>query len=296
MDGLSLLSNTLFTGHRGQSGRGPSPRVWHKAHAALCTPDGADLATFFFDDFIDFYPVTVTSAAAELRPGGGYFAYIEVDATVGSIRPSAAYPGGVITLLTSTDAADGDNHDTVLTTGGNVGTLGMISDTAADAKLTVFEARFRLPTITNGQGSYFIGMGEEGLGAANTPLVDSTGHTLSSDDLIGFVVLEGDNDALKFVYRKNGAALVTVLTHGEALVADTWYKVGFVYDPNGKSSERITIYVDNEEEGTYVTAANIAASTFPDGEELALVAAVKGSADNAPRTMLLDWWGFFQAG
>lgn len=251
---------------------------------------------FFFDDFESFYPVTVTTAAGQLQPGNGYFAYIEADATVGSILPLATKTGGVVKFLTSTDAADGDNHDTVLTTGGNVAALGAISDTAGSDKLTIFESRIQLPSVTNGDGSIFVGCGEEGLAAANTPIADDSGHVLSSDDLIGFFISEDDNDALKFVYRKNGGATQTVLTYGTALAADTWYNLGFVYDPAAKASERIKIFVNNVEQSTYVTAANIAAATFPDGEELALVAAIKASANADAQNFLMDSWAFYQSG
>lgn len=278
------------------NGRGLSGNLWDPAHETMLNPDGSAGSFSFFDDFLDFYPVTATTAAGQLQPGNGYFAYIEADLTVGSILPVADKDGGVIKFLTSTDAADGDNHATTLITGGNVGTMGKITDTAGSEKLTVFESRFMLNSVTDGDGSVFIGMGEEGLAAANTPIVDSSGHTLSSDDLIGFFIGEDDNDALKFVYRKNGAALQTVLTYGTSLAASTWYKVGFVYDPAAPTSKRIKIFIDNVEQSTYVTGDNIAAATFPDDEELAMVASIKGSGNNDPQHFFMDWWAFHQAG
>ena len=177
---------------------------------------------------------------------------------------------------------------------GNAGVLGVISD--SDARLLIAEFRFRLNSVTDGDGSVFLGLGEEGLGAAATPLADDTGHTTSDDDLIGFLITEDDNDALKFVYRKNGGALQTVMTYGTALAADTWYNVGFVYDPEAPESKKIKIFVDNVEQSTYVTGTNIAAATFPDGEELDMYAAIIGSANNDPQHFDLDLWAFYQAG
>lgn len=283
----SLLAAQLYTLHKGQRGSALSPQLWSKAATGVLNGNGSG-AFGHFDDFENFGSITASGSV------GGYYGYIEVDATPGAIQNVANKSGGVIKLLTSTDSADGDNHDTVLTTGGNVGTLGAISDAAGADKLTIFEARVQFPSVTNGDGSVFVGLGEEGLAAANTPIVDSSGHTLSSDDLIGFFVGEDDNDALKFVYRKNGQALQTVLTYGTALSADTWYNVGFIYDPAREASKRIAIYVNNVEQSTYVTADNIAAATFPDGEELALVGAIKGSADNDPQNFLMDSWAFYQ--
>ena len=286
---VGALTAQLLTSHIGQRGTGIlSPRLWKKAVRGLQSPDGSGAGFGLLDDFENFGSVTATGQ------NNGYYAYIEVDATVGAVQNVADHSGGVLKLLTSTDTSDGDNHNTVLTTGGNVGTLGAISDTAGSEKLTIFESRIRLPSVTDGDGSIFVGLGEEGLAANAPPIRDSSGHSLSDDDLSGFYIGEDDNDSLKFVYRKNGGAVQTVLTYGTGLAADTWYNVGFVYDPSEPTSRRITIFVDNEEQGTYVTGSNIAASTFPDGEELAMVACIKGSANNDPQNFLMDGWAFYQ--
>lgn len=295
MNGMGLMPQALFTGHMGQSQRTVQTRMWQQLAGQALSPDGVARGNLLYDDFQTFYPVTVTTAAGQLQPGNGYFAYIEADATVGSIKPVADKMGGVIKLLTSTDSADGDNHDTVLGTNGNVGVLGKISDTAGSDKALVADFRFQLASVTDGDGSVFLGLGEKGLCAANTPIQDDSGHTLSDDDVIGFFIGEDDNDALKFVYRKNGGALQTVLTYGTALAKDTWYQAGFIYNPAAPPAKRIKIFVDNVEQSTYVTATNIAAATFPDGEDLAMYAAIKGSDDNDAQSFLLDSWAFFQA-
>ena len=290
-----MFPSNLMAAHIGQRGSKLSPRLWQRLIDTDLTPDGSNAGNLLVDDFNSFPNLTVTTAAGQLQPPNGYHAYIEADATVGSIKQNPADPS-VITLLTSTDAADGDNHDTVLGTNGNTGTLGVISDAAEAAKLLICECRFRLNSVTNGDGSIFMGLGEEGLAAANTPIADDTGHKVSDDDLIGFFIGEDDNDALKFVYRKNGGAIQTVLTHPTALVADTWYNAGFIYDPSAPASQKIRIFVNNVEEITKVTADQIAAATFPDGEELAMYAAIKASANNDPQHFDLDLWAFYQAG
>jgi hypothetical protein len=290
-----MFPSNLMAAHIGQRGNKLSPRLWQRLVEAQLTPDGTSPGILLYDDFDSFPVITVTTAAGQLQPPNGYFAYIEADATVGRIGQRADTPSA-IELLTSTDAADGDNHQTVLGTGGNAGVLGMISDTAADAKLLINEFRFRLNSVTDGDGSVFLGLGEEGLCTGTTPLVDDTGHTVSDDDLIGFLITEDNNDSLKFVYRKNGGALQTVLTYGTALAAGTWYNVGFIYDPSAPTSQRIKIFIDNVEQSTYVTGTNIAAATFPDGEELAMYAAIIGSANNDAQHFDLDLWAFYQAG
>jgi len=288
-----MFPGNLMAPHASQRGGKLSPRLWSRLVEHMMTPDGRNPGVFLYDDFDSFPNLTVTTAAGQLQPPNGYFAYIEADATVGAIKQIATEPSA-IQLLTSNDAADGDNHNTVLATNGNSGVMGVISD--SDPRLLICEYRFKLNSVTNGDGSIFLGLGEEALAAAATPIADSSGHVVSDDDLIGFFIGEDDNDALKFLYRKNGGVLQTVMTYGTALAADTWYNVGFVYDPAAVASKRIKIFVDNVEQQSYVTADNIAAATFPDGEELAMYAAIKNSADADPQNFLLDLWAFYQAG
>lgn len=290
-----MFPSNLMATHIGQRGSKLSPRLWARLIEQQLTPDGATPGRLIYDDFDTFPALTVTTAAGQLQAPNGYFAYVEADATVGRIGPRADTPSA-IELLTSTDAADGDNHQTSLSANGNVGTLGVISDTAADAKLLICEFRFRLNSVTDGDGSIFLGLGEEALGAAATPLADDTGHKLASKDLIGFTILEDNNDALRFQYRKAGGAIQSVLTYGTALQAGVWYNAGFIYDPQAKASQRIKVFIDNVEQNTYVTADQIAAATFPDGERLDMYASIIGSANADAQHFDLDLWAFYQAG
>ena len=288
-----MFPSNLMAAHVGQRGSKLSPRLWARVIESQLTSDGGAPGVFLFDDFDSFPVITLTTAAGQLQPPNGYHAFIEADATVGRIGPRADAPSA-IELLTSTDAADGADHVTCLGTGGNAGVLGVIDDSAP--KLLICEFRIRLNSITNADGSVFVGLGEEGLCATMTPLAAATPQAVSDDDCIGFFIGEADNDSLDFVYRKNGQAIQTVLTYGTALVADTWYNLGFVFDPTAPASQRIAVFVDNVEQTTYVTATQIAAATFPDAEELAMYAAVQGSADNLPQKFDMDLWAFYQAG
>ena len=290
-----MFPSNLMAAHVGQRGSKLSPRLWQRLVEEGLTPDGASSGLLVVDDFASFPSLSITTAAGQLQAPSGYYAYIEADATVGSIKQNPSDPSA-ITLLTSTDAADGDNHQTSLGTNGNTGALGRISDAADEAKLLICEFRFRLNSVTDGDGSVFLGLGEEGLGAAATPMADDTGHKLADKDLIGFVVSEDDNDALKFQYRKSGGAIQTVLTYGTALEADSWIYAGFVYDPNAPASEKIKVFINNVEQSASVSSSDIAAATFPDGEYLAMIASIIASANNDPQHVDLDFWAFYQAG
>jgi len=246
----------------------------------MAGPAGQRAGFFIGDDFTGF-----GEAAANVYVGeaGMYTSYEDTGA---DITPMATETGGVIQF--STTAAT-DNDEAWLCPGEATSVLGAISDTADADKLTIFETRVRFPAIT--AQNVFFGLSEEGCAAADTK--DDDGDLAAAKDLIGFDVNEDDPDAVAFVYQLASGGLVTPIAITQTLVADTWYKFGFVYDPKAESAYRITVYVDNVANGTYVTGTNIAAATFPDGEELNFLAGIKESAATAV-TFDMDWWAFYQ--
>ena len=77
-------------------------------------------------------------------------------------------------------------------------------------------------------------------------------------------------------------------------VADTYYKLGFIFDPEAPADKRITWYADNEEQTTYVTETVIeAASVFPTDQMLKFVAGIK-TADGTVSALTIDWWAYAQ--
>lgn len=284
---FGLFANSLYTIHQGKSGgRGLSPRLWTAVDGQALSPDGLSNMYFLGDDFTGFALSTAvgTNVGRYASSGSGYLSYED---TGGSITQLATEIGGVARITT-----DGTDNDEVwLQPGMATSVFGKVSDTAGDDKLLIFEARFRVGQVTDTYNT-FIGLSEEGLAAADT--VTDAG-ALASKDLLGFWVLEGDGDSLKFGYRKAGQAVQTVGTFGTALAASTWYKVGLVYDPREIPAKRIKFFVNNVEQTSYVTATNIAAATFPDAEELQPLFGIKnGSA--AASNVDLDWFLAAQAG
>jgi len=284
---LGVQANSLFVVHQGQTGgRGLSPRLWGKVLGGQgLSPDGLSNGYSFADDFMNFGAVAPAVSGATEGVTGGYGYYVDTATTANSITQVADAVGGVIRLASTAT----DNHETWLTSGGNTGVLGVISDTAGADKLLIFEARVRFTQVGNTYNA-FVGLSEEAL-ADNDTVTDA--GALASKDLIGFSVLEADGDALNFVYRKAGQTAQTAIAGVQALTAATWYKVGFVYDPTALTANRIRVFVDNVEHATKVTGTNIAAATFPDGEELAFLAGVKNGTASA-NSIDIDWWAFYQ--
>ena len=271
-------ASSLYTQHISESnGRGLSPALWRHMTTGAASPDGTGGHIWFGDDFTNHGKI----AAAGDDVSGGYGAYIDTGNTINAVNSES---GGVIAFLTDTT----DNDECWLTTGGNTGVLGKISDTAGDDKLTIFEARVRFTQVGETYNA-FVGLAEQGLAAGDTI---SDGGAIADKDYIGFHVKESDGNSLLFAYNKQGGTDQTVVT--TAISAATWYKLGFVYDPMQPAAKRITAYIDNVEQSTYITAANIATSNFPDGEQLALLGGIK-NAGGAANQLDMDWWAFYQS-
>lgn len=169
---------------------------------------------------------------------------------------------------------DADNDAGILTAAGNVGTSFLLSD--SDPRDVWFEVGLRKSSIGNNSMAFFAGLTEEGMAAATNTLLATDSAALSDKDLIGFHVTQAAGATVTFVYNKAGAGGVTVKIASLAtMVATTWIKLGFKYRPSAPTERRISIYVNGQVQTTYVTGANIAAATFPDGEELVPTLAFK---------------------
>lgn len=291
MNAPGFLLSSLFTNHMGKSGgRGLSPRLWSRIAGQSMSPDGMSNGIFVFDDFLNFSGMvpgaSLVLPSATVPGPNGYGVSIEGTTTQGSIANLATESFGVARLT----ASETDNHETWLAGQGNTGILGMISDTAADARLTIFEARVRFGQVSDNGGAIFIGLAEPGTGA-NNGKVDDTG-VMADKDFIGFNTIHANGDLLSINYKKAGQTQQAVGS-GTAIAASTWYKLGMIYDPKAISTEKIKFFIDNIQLADMVTATNIEAATFPDGERLSFLAGIKTGAAAAVN-MDIDWWAFYQ--
>lgn len=269
MSGHSTLHGNAFN-----ASAFPTPVLWQK----IDIPDSLFTGRCFLfkDDFAAFDGSVATNVGRYSSEAGGFRSFED---TGGSITPLETEEFGVIRFATGAT----DNNEIWLTNSGAKGVLAKISSTAGKHAKLIFEARVRFNATT--LQSIFIGMAEEGLAAADTA---ADAGTLASKDYIGFRILEADSDGLDTVYRKAGQAEQVVQDVAQAIVADTWYKLGFVFDPGAGAGERIRYYINGVELSGKVTKANIEAATFPSGEELGFL--IGGKAHEAvTKTFDLDW-------
>jgi hypothetical protein len=303
-----LLPNPLYTNHYGESGRGLSPRLWSKIGAHGAAPDGSQ-GIFISDDFLVFGESVAASSniACYASSAGQYKAYIDTTSTVAQLETAGS--GGVVKITLEAAA----NEEASLCQGG-AGTSAATSVLGAlnrdtSPKLTIFESRFKVSSVADDVLAIFVGLMEEN-GAVHNAKVDTTGVTIDND-FIGFNTIHynsgtavtstptitpvtGQAASLQAVYKKDGQTLQVPIAAAGTLVADTWIKAGFVYDPAAPASKRIAFYVNNVEQTTYVTDTDMNASTFPDGEEMGFTAIAKTGAATTGGNLQLDWWAFYQ--
>jgi hypothetical protein len=256
------------------TGTGPQSQLWKHFASRTRERDYTSDDVQFFDSFANF----------GVGSGTVYKGYgIHLD-TGNTIQEIATEIGGVISF--DTDATDNDSCE--LTTGGNVGVLVKIPSSAGD--VVIFDACWRPNQVTNTY-NWFIGLTQEGRAIDDGVFTDAGA---SADiDQVGFRVLEADGDACEFVYKTAGQT-IQVTTGLKALSANTWVRTGFVFNPAWPVASRLRVYVDNGETSTKLTSTNIAAATFPAGEELALTAAMKNQT-TAAQSVDVGYWGAAQA-
>jgi hypothetical protein len=265
-----------------------TPRLWKRAqfHKDSGNPTGAGATDFYVPNFKGFGGL-VTSNVGQYSDSY-YGHYTSYEDTGGSISTLATDRSGVLRFLTDTT----DNDENWLQPGSATSVSGVISDTAADAKMLIFEARVRYNKVADNEMASFVGLSEEGCAVANT-MTDNDGILVTTKDFIGFHVLQADGDALLFRYQKASQTPVTVLTYGTAITAAAWMNLAFIYDPSQPASKQIAIWVDGVEQTTYVTGTNIAAATFPDAEELQPLFGMKNGS-GAAASMDLAGFRFYQ--
>lgn len=285
-----MFPTQLMATHIGQQGSKLSPRLWSRPMELMVSPDGRAPGEFVFEDFLRFQGFTNAISGTTALPSAtipsvdGYALYAD-SATTASGVSRQSVKGGVARLAPGAT----DNHLVVLRSGA----LGKISDTAADAKLTVFEARIALPTQV-AAGSMFVGLAQSTV-CADGGLVVDTGELLATAGGIGFRTLDADPDGIDVVYQKASQAVQVVKNEAYAATAGTFVNLGFIYDPGAPSSKRIRFFIDNVELSETVTGTNIAAATFPDDVMLDFVIAAKTDATTA-RPVDIDCWAYYQAG
>lgn len=227
----------------------------------LAYPD-VSLSFSYFEDFIGQTTLPVATGSA-----GGWNA--TGDATY-DVKAAAGSIGGQIQLTPET----GSNNEVYFALG-TLATETYIEYVKSSSDKSWVEFRIAYTSITNA-ASIFIGLAEEG--AAVADFIHDDGNDFADKDLVGFVIWEGDPNAIDCTHQKSGGVLVDAGLSGVP-VAGTFLTLGLYFD----GVETVTWYHN----GTAVQTADLDTTTFPTGEELSPIIAIKNGATDG--TIEIDW-------
>jgi hypothetical protein len=275
--------------HANTEGYGPSPKIWARCPVIEMIAD-PNVGYHFFDDFLNHSDHTSDQSVQ------AYDTYVDNDAQ-GIARAGIAAPftpGGGVGGILLVDSNGTDNDEFVMS---QFGAPWMITDdvdaTAAPiAKKLWFECRIAVESIANNAAGWFVGLAHDfgdGVSVAKTLCLTDDDHALGAFSFLGFHVDAANGDAIDAVYKSEDGAATVNIAEIQVPVIDTWYKLGFVYDPQAPTAKRIRWFVNGAEQTTYVTGTQIAAATFPDLEPLAMVLCVK-TGESAAKEFYMDWW------
>lgn len=138
----------------------------------------------------------------------------------------------------------------------------------------------RVKALEHAATSVFVGLAEEGASAANF-LTDATG-VIANKDFIGFNILVASATAWNATWKLTGQAVQAITSL--AVNGDDWHTFEFFYD----GATTVTFWADGTASSTLATTT---AATFPGGEEMSPILAIKGQA---AKNLQVDWLRVFQ--
>jgi hypothetical protein len=131
-----------------------------------------------------------------------------------------------------------------------------------------FEARVAVASIADTKNDFFVGLGKPMTLTTIVPITATAGD-LATEDLVGFHRDATDGDEINSVCCSADAAH-TIIQNGLAtLVAATYVKLGFLWDPARDFDLRF--YVNGVESAIRHTVSATAGSVFPNNVRLGLL-------------------------
>lgn len=241
---------------------GPNPGSGMWADCPSAAYADPSLAFHYFEDFIGL-PLDSSD-----EPTQDWYWWEDAGATT---AVAAGTTGGELTL---TPNAVSDNAAGMML--GHANTTTIVEIVKNSGKKLWFETRIKVNAVSNGYNNFW-GLTEEGAAADN--FINDAGNDYADVDVLGFVVWEGDGDALDINHQLKTGAFAKV---GNTIVLDTSYHTyGIYFD----GVETISFYIDGTIHGA---TADVDTATFPTDEELTVHFHTKcGSVTN--NTMTIDY-------
>ena len=190
--------------------------------------------------------------------------------------------GGVIL----TEATDGES--------GSMQAAPRAFSITQDAGKFWFEGRIKLGDIVTLANSFYLGL-SDGVLAAGVPL--STAGVMADQNGVGFVQPEGDTTTFDCSYKANGVAIEEVNSAVGAIVADTYVKLGMIFDPTPATTgtaNQLAFFINGVRQTSFKTIPDATGDDFPADVRMAPTVALAIGAGAATDTLTMDWWRMAQ--
>lgn len=250
------------------TGRGPSANIWG---AAPVSQAGADPA-YGIEVFEDFHLLPFTT----LPTTEGAWGLYKVFSSSGGTFNAADEDGGVRTLGEVTDNE-----------GVHFGMASFPFKIIRGGTKLLFEARVKRANITGTHG-FVVGLIDSRALTATVPI--TAAGALADMNFVGFHNLEGDPSHVDTVYKADTVTAVTVQADAVTLVADTYVKLGMIWEPK---TNLLTYLKDGVALATTKTVPAAAGTDFPNDVRLGFVIGALNGA-TAALSVSIDWFRVFQ--
>jgi hypothetical protein len=273
------VNNAVHLGS-GDTSRDPSPAIWARMPVASVRA-GAVSGVFLRDDFGSFNKTAATTEGnwgAELN-------YAQFGSATGTITAGTGTGGEAIFGATA------DNE------GISIRTLSTPFKISRTNLRFAFECRIKTSLITDTKHDIFVGLLQDVALTATVPI--TAAGAIADTNLVGFFRPEtarsvaGTGGAImNTVYKADGVTAVNVQTDAVTLVADTYQKLGMLYEPSGDAAGTFTLafYANGVRLSTIKQIPSAAGTDFPNDLGLGLCFAVLDATGSTPGTSTIDWW------
>lgn len=259
--------------------REPSPVIWAQSRVAEIR-ENPNIGIHYYDDFTDLplAPTLTTQIAF-----GKYKAFGDTGVTISKISlvNSVEIAGGCLEI-----AIDSDNDAGILCQA--YPSFRLSGSKATSGKL-LFECCVAQSSIATNMLDWFVGLAEvEQFTLASTTIAGG-GVIENSGSMIGFRIEEDGLGVIDTVRSDRATSFTNIGdTEGGTLVANTFQRLGFVYDP--EETDRCVVFYENGQElTTKLTRAALVALTNLDANGLGLFIGAAGDSGVAG-SVYMKWW------
>ena len=261
--------------------RQPSPAIWADCPVKDLI-ENPGLGTYFFDDFQDF-PLDGTQTTQighgkykVFNTGGGKVSRI-------SAVNSVELAGGALRIQVDTDNDSGSIAQSFPSY--------FMSGVKSTGPKIWFECCVAQSAIPTNNIGWMVGLAEVELWTLATGVPFNGGDAITNGAaFIGFRAEEDGLGVVDTVYSDRATSFTNIGdTEAGTMVANTFRKFGFVYDPD-KTTNCVTFFANNLELTTKYSKTDLVALTNLDANMLGIIAAVVSDSAGTTTDWWMKWW------